>query len=212
MSLKVIVGLGNPGLRYRGTRHNLGFAFLDSLAEAFAFSWKFEKRFDAELAEGIIGDQKLTLLKPQTFMNLSGVSVQSFKSYYKLSNPDILVAYDDYNLKLGESKLKRAGADGGHNGISSIIMQIGADFPRFRLGIHPKCTASLNLSDFVLGQFEPSEVKLLNHLLPQWIRSIQLIMDKGIEKAMNQTNQKQTEQTERIEQSENTVDHEEYSE
>ena len=158
----------------------MGFTFLDSLAEAFAFSWKFEKRFDAELAEGIIGDQKLTLLKPQTSMNLSGVSVQSFKSYYKLSNPDILVAYDDYNLILGESKLKRAGADGGHNGISSIIMQIGADFPRFRLGIHPKCTASLNLSYFLLGHFDHYEVKLLNHFLPQWIHAIHLIIDKGI--------------------------------
>lgn len=185
---------------------------MDSLAETLAFSWKFEKRFDAEIAEGIVGGQKLTLLKPQTFMNLSGVSIHSFKSYYKLMNSEILVAYDDYNLKLGESKLKIGGADGGHNGISSIIMQIGADFPRFRLGIQPKYIASLNLSDFVLGQFEPSEGELLNQLFPQWIRAIQLIIDKGIEKAMNQTNQKQTKQIERIDQIENTVDHEQHSE
>ncbi|MAV39520.1 MAG: aminoacyl-tRNA hydrolase [Puniceicoccaceae bacterium] len=206
MSLKLIVGLGNPGLRYSGTRHNLGFAAVEKLAEALAFSWKFEKRFDAEIAEGIIGDQKLTLLKPQTFMNLSGISVHSFKSFYKLTNSEILVAYDDYNLKFGESKLKIGGADGGHNGISNIIMQIGADFTRFRLGIHPKYSVSLNLSDFVLGQFEPSEVELLNQLFPQWVRAIQLIMDKGIEKAMNQINQK------RIEQTKNTVEYEQHSE
>ena len=200
MAVKVIVGLGNPGDDYKNSRHNLGFALVDRLAEHFSFNWKFDKKFNAEIAEGIYENEKLSLIKPQTFMNLSGYSVQKFKEYYKLSNDAFLVAYDDYNLNLGQSKLKIGGADGGHNGISSIILQIGVDFPRFRLGIHPKYNVSLNLSDFVLGRFDLSEQKVLDLLFTQWIEDVRLILGEGIEKAMNQTNKR------------NTVEHEQHSE
>ena len=200
MTVKVIVGLGNPGDEYKQTRHNLGFALLDFLAENFSFPWKFDKKFNAEIAEGIFNKQKISLIKPQTFMNLSGYSVKKFKEYYKLSNDAFLVAYDDYNLNLGQSKLKIGGADGGHNGISSIILQIGVDFPRFRLGIHPKCKVSLNLSDFVLGRFDLSEQQILNQMFVHWVQDIRLILDEGVEKAMNQTNKR------------NTVEHEQNSE
>ena len=200
MTVKVIVGLGNPGDEYKQTRHNLGFAFLDRLAENFSFPWKFDKKFNAEIAEGIFNNQKVSLIKPQTFMNLSGFSVRKFKEYYKLSNDAFLVAYDDYNLNLGQSKLKIGGADGGHNGISSIILQIGVDFPRFRLGIHPKCKVSQNLSDFVLGRFDLSEQQILNQMFVHWVQDIRLILDEGVEKAMNQTNKR------------NIVEHEQNSE
>ena len=200
MAVKVIVGLGNPGDDYKNSRHNLGFALVDRLAEHFSFNWKFDKKFNAEIAEGIYENEKLSLIKPQTFMNLSGYSVQKFKEYYKLSNDAFLVAYDDYNLNLGQSKLKISGADGGHNGISSIILQIGVDFPRFRLGIHPKCNVSLNLSDFVLGRFDLSEQQVLDLMFTQWIEDVRLILGEGIEKAMNQTNKR------------NTVEHEQHSE
>ena len=200
MAVKVIVGLGNPGDDYKNSRHNLGFALVDRLAEHFSFNWKFDKKFDAEIAEGIYENEKLSLIKPQTFMNLSGYSVQKFKEYYKLSNDAFLVAYDDYNLNLGQSKLKIGGADGGHNGISSIILQIGVDFPRFRLGIHPKCNVSLNLSDYVLGRFDLSEQQILDTMFTHWIEDVRLILGEGIEKAMNQTNKR------------NTVEHEEHSE
>ena len=200
MAVKVIVGLGNPGDDYKNSRHNLGFALVDRLAEHFSFNWKFDKKFNAEIAEGIFENEKLSLIKPQTFMNLSGYSVQKFKEYYKLSNDAFLVAYDDYNLNLGQSKLKIGGADGGHNGISSIILQIGVDFPRFRLGIHPKCNVSLNLSDFVLGRFDLSEQQVLDLMFTQWIEDVRLILGEGIEKAMNQTNKR------------NTVEHEQHSE
>ena len=133
-------------------------------------------------------------------MNLSGHTVEKFKEYYKLNNDSFLVVYDDYNLNLGQSKLKMGGADGGHNGISSIILQIGVDFPRFRLGIHPKCKVSLNLSDFVLGRFDQSEQQILNQMFTHWIKDVRLILDEGIEKAMNQTNKR------------NTVEHEQNSE
>ena len=200
MTEKVIVGLGNPGDEYKQTRHNLGFALLDSLAENFSFPWKFDKKFNVEIAEGIFNDEKISLIKPQTFMNLSGYSVKKFKEYYKLSNDAFLVVYDDYNLNLGQSKLKIGGADGGHNGISSIILQIGVDFPRFRLGIHPKCNVSLNLSDFVLGRFDLSEQQILNQMFVHWVQDIRLILDEGVEKAMNQINKR------------NTVEHEQNSE
>jgi len=200
MAVKVIVGLGNPGAEYKNTRHNLGFDLLDRIAEDFSFNWKFDKKFNAEIAEGIIDNHKVSLIKPQTFMNLSGYSVAKFKEYYKLSNNAFLVAYDDYNLNLGQSKLKIGGADGGHNGISSIILQIGVDFPRFRLGIHPKCKVSLNLSDFVLGRFDHSEQQILDQMFTHWIKDIRLILDEGVEKAMNQTNKR------------NTVEHEQNSE
>lgn len=200
MAVKVIVGLGNPGDDYKNSRHNLGFALVDRLARHFSFNWKFDKKFNAEIAEGIYKNQKLSLIKPQTFMNLSGHSVQKFKEYHKLSNDAFLVAYDDYNLNLGQSKLKIGGADGGHNGISSIILQIGVDFPRFRLGIHPKCNVSLNLSDFVLGRFDLSEQQILDLMFTHWIEDVRLILGEGIEKAMNQTNKR------------NTVEHEEHSE
>lgn len=200
MAVKVIVGLGNPGDDYKNSRHNLGFALVDRLAEHFSFNWKFDKKFNAEIAEGIYENEKLSLIKPQTFMNLSGYSVQKFKEYYKLSNDAFLVAYDDYNLNLGQSKLKIGGADGGHNGISSIILQIGVDFPRFRLGIHPKCNVSLNLSDFVLGRFDLSEQQILDQMFTHWIEDVRLILGEGIEKAMNQTNKR------------NTVEHEQHSE
>lgn len=190
MSLKVIFGLGNPGAEYNGTRHNLGFDFLDALAKEFSFSWKWDKKMNAEIAEGIYLEQKLTLVKPQTFMNLSGVSVLKFTDYFKIAKEDILVVYDDYNLEFGLSKLKIGGGDGGHNGISNIILQIGADFPRFRLGIKPKCKASVNLSNFVLGSFDPSEVRILEQKFPHWLKSIELVVDKGIDIAMNHTNKK----------------------
>ena len=200
MTVKVIVGLGNPGDEYKETRHNIGFALLDCLAEHFSFNWKFDKKFNAEIAEGIFNDQKISLIKPQTFMNLSGHTVEKLKEYYKLNNDSFLVVYDDYNLNLGQSKLKMGGADGGHNGISSIILQIGVDFPRFRLGIHPKCKVSLNLSDFVLVRFDQSEQQIINQMFTHWIKDVRLILDEGIEKAINQTNKR------------NTVEHEQNSE
>jgi PTH1 family peptidyl-tRNA hydrolase len=192
MAVKVIVGLGNPGDEYKNTRHNLGFDLLNRIAEDFSFNWKFDKKFNAEIAEGIIDNQKVSLIKPQTFMNLSGYSVEKFKEYYKLTNDAFLVAYDDYNLNLGQSKLKIGGADGGHNGISSIILQIGVDFPRFRLGIHPKCKVPQNLSDFVLGRFDHFEQPILDLMFTHWIKDIRLILDEGVEKAMNQTNKRIT--------------------
>jgi PTH1 family peptidyl-tRNA hydrolase len=190
MAVRVLFGLGNPGLRYRGTRHNLGFEVLEALAEKLGFSWKFDKKVDAEVAMGVYLDRKIALVKPQTFMNLSGISVQSYLDYYQISIDEILVIFDDFNLEIGQSKLKIGGRDGGHNGISNIILHNSADFTRFRIGIKPKCVAPINLSDFVLARFDLTEGQMLKQLMPIWLDQIELMLDKGIEKAMNQTNKK----------------------
>ena len=190
MAVRVLFGLGNPGLRYRGTRHNLGFEVLEALAEKLGFSWKFDKKVDAEVATGVYLDRKIALVKPQTFMNLSGISVQSYLDYYQISIDEILVIFDDFNLEIGQSKLKIGGGDGGHNGISNIILHNSADFTRFRVGIKPKYMASINLSDFVLARFDLTEGQILKQLMPIWLDQIELMLDKGIEKAMNQTNKK----------------------
>jgi PTH1 family peptidyl-tRNA hydrolase len=190
MAVRVLFGLGNPGLRYRGTRHNLGFEVLEALAEKLGFSWKFDKKVDAEVATGVYLDRKIALVKPQTFMNLSGISVQSYLDYYQISIDEILVIFDDFNLEIGQSKLKIGGGDGGHNGISNIILHNSADFTRFRVGIKPKCMASISLSDFVLARFDLTEGQILKQLMPIWLDQIELMLDKGIEKAMNQTNKK----------------------
>ena len=190
MAIRVLFGLGNPGIRYRGTRHNLGFEVLEALAEKLGFSWKFDKKVDAEVAVGVYLDRKIALVKPQTFMNLSGVSVQNYLNYYQIGIDESLVIFDDFNLEIGQSKLKIGGGDGGHNGISNIILHNSADFTRFRIGIKPKCDVSINLSDFVLARFDLTEGQILKQLMPIWLDQIELMLDKGIEKAMNQTNKK----------------------
>ena len=190
MTLRVIVGLGNPGELYKGTRHNLGFLVIDAIASKFSFTWRLDKKFNALIGDGVIRNQKISLIKPQTFMNLSGQSLFKYKEFYKINNPEILVIYDDINLELGNYKLKISGSGGGHNGISSIILKIGADFPRFRLGIHSKYMVSSNLSEFVLGQFKSSEGKIINQLVHQWIKDVDLIINDGVEKAMNKINKK----------------------
>lgn len=190
MAIRALFGLGNPGLRYRGTRHNLGFEVLEALAEKLGFSWKFDKKVDAEVAVGVYFDRKIALVKPQTFMNLSGVSVQNYLNYYQIGIDESLVIFDDFNLEIGQSKLKIGGGDGGHNGISNIILHNSADFTRFRIGIKPKCGVSINLSDFVLARFDLTEGQILKQLMPIWLDQIELMLDKGIEKAMNQTNKK----------------------
>lgn len=190
MAIRALFGLGNPGLRYRGTRHNLGFEVLEALAEKLGFSWKFDKKVDAEVAVGVYFDRKIALVKPQTFMNLSGVSVQNYLNYYQIGIDESLVIFDDFNLEIGQSKLKIGGGDGGHNGISNIILHNSADFTRFRIGIKPKCDVSINLSDFVLARFDLTEGQILKQLMPIWLDQIELMLDKGIEKAMNQTNKK----------------------
>ena len=138
LSLKLIIGLGNPGEEYARTRHNAGFGFVEELARRHGGAFRLESRHHGELARIRIGAADLWLLKPTNFMNRSGSAAQSVAAFYKASAAEILVAYDDLDLPPGVARLREGGGAGGHNGMRDVIAQLGADFWRLRLGIgHP---------------------------------------------------------------------------
>ena len=133
MSIAVIAGLGNPGSRYRNTRHNVGFALVEKLAAKLDVEWKTESRFEADIATVSYGERKLLLVKPQTFMNASGRSLGAILRYRKLTPQSLVVVYDDITLELGRPKLSLNGSAGGHNGIRDLLAQVGPGFLRYLL-------------------------------------------------------------------------------
>src|SRR5690242_6645831 len=155
-----IFGLGNPGKEYTRTRHNVGFRVLDSLHEAInASGWAFEKKMNAEISEGMIDSQKIMLVKPQTYMNLSGEVAAMLKKYKNLEVEDVLVIYDDKDLPFGSVRIRADGSSGGHNGMESMIQHLGtANVKRIRIGIAPQFELeSANTADYVLGKFSKDE-------------------------------------------------------
>ena len=138
----LVVGLGNPEEEYKGTRHNMGFDVVNEIASKYAVSME-RKKFDAIFGETIIEGQKVILIKPQTYMNLSGVAVKQFVDFYKIPMEQVIVIYDDMDIEKGTMKIRKKGGAGSHNGMKSVISQIGSeDFPRIRIGIgaplHPR--------------------------------------------------------------------------
>ena len=190
MSIAVIVGLGNPGLKYRNTRHNIGFSLVDSFAEFFGAKWKTESQFHAETAPVDLKGHRLLLVKPNTFMNDSGRSIGAVLRYKKLSADSLLVICDDINLDFGKSKLNVSGSAGGHNGIVSILSQIDPNFLRYRIGIGSKPDKQMDLADYVLSKFSLNEQKILATLTPTYLEQLKLIVDKGPVLAMNLINQR----------------------
>jgi PTH1 family peptidyl-tRNA hydrolase len=163
--MKLIIGLGNPGQKYQNTRHNLGFIFLDKLRAQWSFpEFKLEKKFDAEVSQGELNGKKIILAKPQSFMNLSGETVQKIIGFYKLSAEDLLIIHDDKDIFLGKYKLATDSSSAGHNGVQNIIDQLGTKkFSRLRIGIKNEETnegkAQMEVSDFVLGKLSPKELE-----------------------------------------------------
>ena len=148
--MKMIVGLGNPGRRYAGTPHNLGFDVVERLAARWDLSWQTSARHRARMAEGRVFDQALILARPTTFMNLSGQSVASLARQREMEDEDLLIVTDDVNLPIGRLRFRPQGSHGGHNGLRSIIERLGSDtFARLRVGIHPGQEVE-NLTDYVL--------------------------------------------------------------
>ena len=190
MPIAVIAGLGNPGSKYRNTRHNIGYALVDQLAARYAATWKYEARFEAEVAVIQHDERKLMLLKPQTFMNASGRSLGTVLRYRKLSAESMLVIYDDLNLDLGRIKLSINGSAGGHNGIADMLTQIGTGFARFRVGIGAKPHKEMDLADYVLSKFSKDEQAILSDQNPIFLDQIHLILNEGIESSMNTINQR----------------------
>ncbi|MBS9778419.1 MAG: aminoacyl-tRNA hydrolase [Gammaproteobacteria bacterium] len=180
MPIKLIVGLGNPGDKYSKTRHNAGFWLLDELSQEF----RYDKKFNADFAETVIHGQKIYLLKPLTFMNLSGDSVQKVLQFYKITPESMLVAHDELDFTAGIAKLKKGGGHGGHNGLRDIIAKTGSkNFLRLRLGIdHPG--DARQVANYVLKSPSSSERLSINGSLIDSERAINLLISEGLEAAM----------------------------
>ena len=186
----VIVGLGNPGKKYENTRHNAGFIALDALADKYGISIN-EKKHKALCGSGIIEGNKVLLVKPETFMNLSGESVRSVMDFYKIDpEEDLLIIYDDISLAPGNIRIRKKGSAGGHNGIKSIIAHTGTqNFMRVKVGVGEK-PSGWDLADYVLGHFSDEDNTKLKEIMPDIIQATALIVQGDVDKAMNDFNAK----------------------
>lgn len=181
----LVVGLGNVGREYDGTRHNIGFEAIDYISKKYNIDIN-RKKFKGEYGEGFIGTEKVILLKPSTYMNLSGESIIEVMNFYKLSNEEIIVIYDDISLEVGKLRIRDKGSAGGHNGIKSIISCIGSEvFSRIKIGVgQPKG----DLVSHVLGKFSKEEKEILNEVIKVTSEGVEIIMKDDINKAMNKLN------------------------
>lgn len=184
----LIVGLGNPGKQYEGTRHNAGFLVLDTLAENMGVKMNRIK-FKGLCGEGMLSEKKVLLLKPSTFMNLSGQSVREAMAFYKLPPERVLIVFDDISLPPGKLRIRRMGSDGGHNGMKNILYLSGKDtFPRIKVGVGAKPSPDWDLADWVMSRFTDKEAASLREAADHAAKACALIVDGKIDQAMNQFN------------------------
>ena len=187
--MKVLAGLGNPGEAYARTPHNLGFLALDALCTQLGAEWKFERRFNAQVAKVLRKGETLWLVKPQTFMNLSGESVGPFLKYYGATADDLLVLSDDCDLPPGRLRLRPSGSAGGHNGLKSIIAHLGTEaFARLRLGAGRRAGERRGLIDFVLHRFSPEEAEEAAQTAELAAQAALCWVDYGTAEAQNRYN------------------------
>jgi len=183
--MKVVVGLGNPGKRYEGTRHNVGFDVVDILARSGGAS-NFSHRFQADIAEIREDAEKVLLVKPTTFMNLSGLAVRQLTDFYQVEQADLLVVCDDVNLPLGKLRFRARGTHGGHNGLRDIQNHLGTtEYSRLRIGVD---AAGEDMVDHVLGRFRSAEKKVMEDSLILAAQAVGVWVRQGIQVCMNQYN------------------------
>lgn len=184
----LVVGLGNPGERYRDTRHNIGFVAVERLAGAA--DWR--QKFQGQIAQAELTGHKLALLKPLTFMNESGQSVGPAAKFYRVEPESVIVVHDELDLPLGTLRIKLGGGDAGHNGLRSIRAHLGTgEFLRVRLGIgRPAPTFRGDVADYVLQAFPPAEQGARDHMAIEAVSAIELIVGRGLSSAMNTVNQR----------------------
>ena len=182
--MKAIVGLGNPGIEYKGTRHNVGFEVIDELSRRWKVrlkSWKSR----ADLV--VVKERGVVLVEPKTFMNASGQAVGGVMAFYKIHPADVLVVVDEAQLPLGKLRLRRSGSAGGHNGLKSVIEHVGPEFPRLRIGVD-RGDRSWDLADRVLSRFPPDERKVVDAAVAKAADAAETFVNDGIEPAMNRFN------------------------
>lgn len=185
--MRVVVGLGNPGKQYHGTRHNVGFAVVDALASS-PHAGRFQSRFSAQVAELMEGTEKVLLVKPETFMNLSGRAVRQVMDFYQLEPTNLLVVCDDVNLPLGKLRVRTKGSHGGHNGLRDIQNHLGtAEYPRLRIGVDAAGEKG-EMVDHVLGRFRPSERPVIDEAIAAGAQAVSVWAQQGIEVCMNRFN------------------------
>lgn len=190
----IIVGLGNPGKQYEHTRHNVGFEVIDRLAEKHDISMT-ERKHRAFCGKGLIGGRKAMLVKPQTFMNLSGESVKSAVDFYQIGTDELIVVYDDVSLSPGQLRIRRAGSAGGHNGVKNIIAQLGTqEFPRVKVGVGEK-PERMDLADYVLSHFSKGEWEMMEEAFKEAADAVEVMIADGADAAMNRFNAKKNEQS-----------------
>lgn len=182
----IVAGLGNPGLQYENTRHNAGFMAMEILAEES--NVKIDRmQFKGNCTESMLGETRCLLLKPTTFMNLSGDSVAQAASFYKIPADHVLIIYDDITQNPGDIRIRRKGSAGGHNGMKSIIAQLGTDeFPRIRIGVGAKPHKDYDLADWVLSRFTEADMEKLTPALKNAAEAARCIVSGNMDKAMNQ--------------------------
>ena len=187
-----MVGLGNPGLKYEFTRHNIGFRIVDSLAQDIEVEFKKVKSYYSLISRGMVNNHKVILLKPQTFMNLSGRAVSKVVSYYKIPLRDLLIVYDDLNLELGQVRIRKKGSTGGHKGIESIMQYLDSEeIPRLRIGIgNSSVDFNFNYVPYVLSNFNNEERDKIGEVIQLSTDAIKTVIEDGFEKAMRKYNRK----------------------
>lgn len=186
----VIAGLGNPDRQYENTRHNVGFDAIDALADKYNIDVSVRKH-RAYCGKGIINGEKVVLVKPQTYMNLSGESIRSAVEYYKIDpEAELLVLFDDISLDVGQIRIRKKGSAGGHNGIKNIIANLNTqNFARIKIGVGEK-PKKMDLVDYVLGHFSKAERELINEAVDHAVQALGVILEGNIDSAMNTFNQK----------------------
>lgn len=186
----IIAGLGNPGSKYENTRHNMGFKAIDAMASEFGIDVNRAK-FKGLIGEGRIGSEKVILLKPQTYMNLSGQSVREIMNFYKIPEDNLIVIYDDFDLPIGSIRVRKSGGPGTHNGMKSVVQELGSrKFPRVRVGIGSSDGSTIQ---FVIGKVGKDEQQILNEAAEAAASAAADIIRIGIENAMNIHNTRKSE-------------------
>ena len=189
----IIVGLGNPKKEYDNTRHNIGFDVIDALAEENRIGIT-EKKHKAIIGKGVVAGQKVILVKPQTYMNLSGESVRELIDYYKVDETEeLIVISDDISLDVGQLRIRKKGSAGGHNGLKNIILHLGHDtFQRVKMGVGEK-PKHFDLADYVLGHFSKEERIVMNDSIKDACKAIEMMINDDVDGAMNIYNKKKLE-------------------